>query len=205
MISTAEQLIQASKSGDVVKARELFSDGAVAACRDAKGWSPLVWASFGGHDEMVALLLQHGADSDYRKERDEIEAAVRAEEAKVNGLSVRIDTDSSYTKPVTINSPLHWASFKGNLRVVWQLLLHGFSVSDIDENGNNALHLACTGGHADVVRTLMQQGFEVDLRNGFGVDAICLSTSPAVHALLNKAIAQEQCPVSRRCTYTDKF
>ena len=85
------------------------------------------------------------------------------------------------------------------MNVVWQLLLHGFSAQEVDENGNNALHLAAAGGHADVVRSLMCQGFEVDCPNGFGNDALCLSTEPEVVSLLASAVAQAQCPICHKC------
>ena len=86
------------------------------------------------------------------------------------------------------------------MQVVWQLLLHGFSPFEIDENGNNALHLAAAGGHVEVVKSLMCQGFEVDCPNGFGNDALALATDATVVSLLRRAVKQTQCPVCHKCT-----
>ena len=191
--STAAELIEACKLGDADRVQALFDDGATASCRDPSGWSPLVWAAFHGHDEIVAILLQHGAETDYRKSREEDEAKILEAHA----------TSAQRNEPpprVTVNSPLHWAAFKGHLHVVWRLLLAGFSVSEVDANGNNAMHLAAAGGRPEVIKTLMCQGFDVDAVNGFGNNARCLATTGAARGLLMKAEAQKQCPMSRKCT-----
>ena len=240
-LPTAEQLIEACKAGNVARVHELFDLGATVAARDARGWSPLVWAAFYGHDDVVAALLQHQADVDYRKSREdaEAEAIKRAQaEATANASGLRgvgLPTIDPATVVVPVNSPLHWAAFKvcsradcfaglgwvlrslchlttrsharlcqlppqGRVQVVWQLLLHGFSAHEVDENGNNALHLAAAGGHPEVVRSIMCQGFEVDCPNGFGNDALCVSTNKEVTALLASAMDQAQCPICHKCT-----
>ena len=97
---------------------ELFEDGATVAARDSRGWSPLVWASFYGHDDVVAALLQHQADVDYRKAKDDAEAAARKQAATealssaAAGSMRRKKGDGGAAVSVPVNSPLHWAAFK---------------------------------------------------------------------------------------------
>ena len=43
---------------------------------------------------------------------------------------------------IAVNSPLHWACFKGHEMIVYLLLAAGFSTLDVDHCGNNARHLA---------------------------------------------------------------
>ena len=49
---------------------------------------------------------------------------------------------------------------QGHLEVVWLLLQSGFSVTEVDDVGNNALHLACAGGHKAIVNALISCGCE---------------------------------------------
>jgi ankyrin repeat protein len=43
-------------------ARVLLEHGADAAAQDKRGWTPLHWASRGGHLCVARVLLQYGAD-----------------------------------------------------------------------------------------------------------------------------------------------
>ena len=46
--------------------------------------------------------------------------------------------------PFYKNTPLLWAAFKGHKRVIWELLIEGYSPNDVDSYGNNAVHLAAS-------------------------------------------------------------
>jgi len=41
---------------------------------------------------------------------------------------------------VGMYTPLHWASYKGNHKVVWILLKEKLNPLDIDQHGNTAVH-----------------------------------------------------------------
>lgn len=119
-VCSAELLISACKVGDLVKVTELLQEhSASVGARDSRGWSPLVWAAFHGHDEVVALLLQHQADVDYTKSREDVEAAARRKQqsaaqsaaASMPHAHMASDLETDPVK-VSMNSPLHWAAFK---------------------------------------------------------------------------------------------
>jgi hypothetical protein len=42
----------------------LLADGAAVNVKDNRGWTPLHYAAFWGHDDLVELLLFYGADPD---------------------------------------------------------------------------------------------------------------------------------------------
>ncbi|KAH8074484.1 hypothetical protein JL721_2046 [Aureococcus anophagefferens] len=87
------------------------------------------------------------------------------------------------------NTPLHWASFHGHLRVAWLLLQAGYTNDDVDEVGNTPLHLAAAGGHAAVVRALLNDGSDGARRNDFSNAPAEVTTSEEVRALLAKHAA----------------
>jgi len=57
-----KQLLDTSKNGDVNKVKELLDKGADKEAKDKYGWTPLIYASWYGHTEIVKLLLEYGTD-----------------------------------------------------------------------------------------------------------------------------------------------
>lgn len=88
---------------------------------------------------------------------------------------------------------------QGNLEVVWLLLQHGFSVSDIDDCGNTCLHLATASGHNDVVKSLLCAGTDLTTANWYGNTALALATNGTTRALLQKLMDQKKCAATPHC------
>jgi ankyrin repeat protein len=58
-----KELLKAAQEGDVFKVKKLLAEGADVACTDPEyGATPLHWASYGGHRQVAALLLEKGAN-----------------------------------------------------------------------------------------------------------------------------------------------
>ena len=60
--------------------------------------------------------------------------------------------------PFYKNTPLLWASFKGHKRVIWELLMEGYSPNDVDSYGNNAVHLAASNNLYKIIKILIDDG-----------------------------------------------
>ena len=86
-------------------------------------------------------------------------------------------------------SSLHWAAYKGHVRLVWRLLTCKPKLPPraLDAELNTPLHLAAAGGHMLVLKTLLSEGVDVSLKNAYGNTALQLSTSHAIQALLKEA------------------
>ena len=62
-------MMRAAMKGHVDAARVLLEHGAAVNDREKEeGWTALHWAAARGHDQVVALLLSHGADYTLRTE-----------------------------------------------------------------------------------------------------------------------------------------
>jgi hypothetical protein len=73
---------------------------------------------------------------------------------------------------VNSQTPLIFASFKGNLRAV-ELLIHAKAdVNKCNVSGFTPLMFACCYGHEDCVRALIQAGADSTLKNSEGFDAL---------------------------------
>jgi ankyrin repeat protein len=69
------------------------------------------------------------------------------------------------TFPFYKNTPLQWAAFKGHKRVVWELLMEGYSTNDVDSCGNNAVHLAASNNLYKILKILLDDGGNANAPN----------------------------------------
>jgi ankyrin repeat protein len=90
--------------------------------------------------------------------------------------------------PYLKNTPLLWASFKGHLRVVWLLLIDGYSPNDTDDMGNNALHLAAVNQHTKVLKILIDDGGSANAVNFYKNRPIDMATKREIRDMLVEAM-----------------
>ncbi|CAG0925113.1 unnamed protein product, partial [Notodromas monacha] len=65
------------------------------------------------------------------------------------------------------STPLHLAAKFGRTRVVKELISRNRNVvTDEDENGDTALHIACSAGHDRAGKLILEAGADVEARNG---------------------------------------
>jgi ankyrin repeat protein len=114
--------------GDVGRLRALLTGAASASPYAHDGWTPLHLASFFGHRESAAMLLDAGADA-----------------AAVSRNSMR-------------NTPLHAAVAGGHVEVALLLIDRGAPVSVPDAGGHTPLHIAADNGLLPVVEALLARG-----------------------------------------------
>ena len=73
-----ERLIKACKENNFEEAAYFISIQAVPTC-EKDGWTPLLWASINGNEEIVRLLIKHNACAPYLNQNTE-EIAAEAEQ-----------------------------------------------------------------------------------------------------------------------------
>jgi ankyrin repeat protein len=98
--------------------------------------SPLHIAAAKGFAEVVALLLQAGANPDLE---------VTSVATQRHGMT-----------------PLHYAADTGHVAAARALLCGGARADKRDSNGVSPIVVACSRGHTEIVRTMLQLGQQVD-------------------------------------------
>lgn len=180
------ELGEACKKGDIGRVRELLlrhPDALDSPDRDerfiyseSRLWSPLYIAAMNGHEELVNVLLDKGANPvpfevaaqyhehtywdwmDALRERG-CEPIVRAIEA---ALRERYG-------PLLDAANIRQAVADGDIERVRVLIAEKPErVRQVDGVGNTPLHIAVASGNLDMTRLLIERGAPVDARNGDG-------------------------------------
>lgn len=121
-------LMDAAFRGDIERARELLRGGANLDNPGDDGWTPLMWAAYRGHLDVVDLFLEAGANVNF-SEADEGETV----------LMVALQQDDQAR----------------GAAVVRRLVAAGAQVDAIDSLGWTALTHAATTGKVCVVEALL--------------------------------------------------
>lgn len=141
--------------------------------------SPLFFSAVGGHTEVVRLLLEAGADTEWHagenNERRALHyaAAVGNEEVVRSLLEFGADKDA---KDVARRSPLHYAAQSREARVVQLLLDFGAEKDAKDAREQRPLHIAASFGGVEAVRVLLDHNSDQDRTSLYVEEALkCFS------------------------------
>lgn len=172
----------ACRFGIVEWVRALLSNAGEASVRriideiDVSGVSPLAWAAIGGHEAVVDLLLDNGADINAMTDLWMREGAnwLRAESVASYGRELKVGS-SIWPRQLTA---LHRAAYLGHASVVALLLRRGANVHARAWASCTPLHAAAVGGSAKVMHLLLEYGGNKDVN--YGLDGVL--TTPLHYA-----------------------
>ena len=129
-------------------------------------------ASF-GHDGVLALLLQAGAEPAAESEGGftPLHAAAYNGHAACVALLLAMGVSPAVTTSAGGYQPLHSASMAGQVSTAALLLDAGADIDAATGGGDTALHLAAAGGHVSAVGALLARGANRDATNADGATA----------------------------------
>jgi ankyrin repeat protein len=151
-MSDIETLIEAAKIGDLGKVRAMLADNFLLASQRApSGESPLMTALYRGHHDVVAAIIDAGA---------EIDVFASAATGRVDDLRHRIRHETVNAYAYDGWTPLHLAAFFGHLDAARLLLDSGADLHAVSRNSlrNTPLHAATAGKHTGVAMVLLEHG-----------------------------------------------
>jgi hypothetical protein len=150
--------------------RAVEADPAAVHRRDEFGCTPLANAAAAGDDDLVAFLLEQGADPNGGAEGDPpLHWAVNSEVEGSTAVVVRLLAAGADVHEVGSNgwAPLHVAACRGRVEKCRLLLDAGAEVdrrATIDDY-RTPLMEAAAAGHPEVVRLLLDRGGDASLRD----------------------------------------
>uniref|UniRef100_A0A8C8MJE5 Ankyrin repeat domain-containing protein 16 n=1 Tax=Oncorhynchus tshawytscha TaxID=74940 RepID=A0A8C8MJE5_ONCTS len=157
--------------------------GYVPDVRDSCGVTPFMDAVRNGHISVAKLLLEkHQASptaADILGAQSVHHVAVTAQEEALEFLVRDLGVDVNQTATDMQLTSLHYAAKEGHTGTIKALLTLGADLHVRHKKGRTALHVACTGQHAEAVRTILQLGL-VDVVDASGTTAQQLAKKPDV-------------------------
>jgi hypothetical protein len=106
--------------------------------------------------EIVEMTNEHGQPVLEEEEEEEED-----EDIFDMGLTTLDAASTNYLR----NTPLLYATQAGHRRVVWLLLVDGYSPNDVDKMENNAIHLAAAYGDVKLLKLLVDAGGNCNVVN----------------------------------------
>jgi ankyrin repeat protein len=151
-MTETDALIDAAKAGDLGKVQRLLAGNfLLASQRLPSGESPLMTALYRGHHDVVAAIIDAGA---------EIDVFAAAATGRLDDLRRELNESTVNAYAYDGWTPLHLAAFFGHLDAARVLLDANASVQAVSKNGltNTPLHAATAGKHSDVALLLLAHG-----------------------------------------------
>jgi ankyrin repeat domain-containing protein 17 len=134
--------------------------------RDKKGCTPLILAADGGHEKIVELLLNHGADMEAQSERTKdtaLSLACTKGRYEVVDLLIKRKANLEH-RNVSDYTPLSLAASGGFVNIINHLLRHGAEINSRTGSklGISPLMLAAMNGNTSAVKLLLDQGSDIN-------------------------------------------
>ncbi|CAD7704777.1 unnamed protein product [Ostreobium quekettii] len=172
-------LFNSAISGNLTRVRLLVGQlGMDPETSNAMGWTPLNLAALSGHLDIVAYLVESGANIETRQRWGQSPLGSAAINGHVNVVRFLMD----HSPPANTSSrdsdgalPIHYASQFGFVDCLKVMLEHGADVNAVATiNGWTPLHTAAAAGQAEAVELLLEWGADAGARDRGGRRAVDL-------------------------------
>jgi ankyrin repeat protein len=166
----AEEIHDAAREGNADKVKALLAKNPeLVKAKDPRGMTPLHFASFRGHTELVKLLIKAGAVVDAGDQRGTTPLIGAAYFGHKEIAEVLIAGGADINRKfVDGRTPLLFTIFRGHKELTELLIAKGASLKVTDKLGSTPLLLAAMSGHKAIVELLLAKGEDIDAANSRG-------------------------------------
>ena len=167
-----QQLLNAAKHGNKAKVEKLISDGVNKDVKGENDFTPLHFAVWNGHINVINFLIGKNADvnaKDYWGRTPLHLAAEKINDNIARALFTHPEIDinaETYDKPkANKRTPLHIAARSGRLKTLKALLEKNPTVNAQDNNNDTPLHLAARWNRYKIAEELIAHNANKSLQN----------------------------------------
>lgn len=153
-------LMNAVKTDNAAKVRELIAQGVNVSEKDSSGDSPLIMAAYMGHNEIVKLLLDAGADVhalDPGMKATALHAAAYAGRAEAAKLLIDGGVEINRQGPYNGYTALHDAVWQNNVDTARVIIDADADLTIKSNSGQTPLEFAKSKGHTEIARMIEQK------------------------------------------------
>ncbi|XP_055848446.1 serine/threonine-protein phosphatase 6 regulatory ankyrin repeat subunit A-like [Episyrphus balteatus] len=157
----------AIENGNLKITEMLLDKGADIDADNKNGYSPLILAIFKNNEEIIDLLIRKKANLNYTCLKG-LSALHATMDFSLCHLTQKLLQNGAYINIISTNSsdrgftPLHYATFNGNIAIIKVLLKYGADVDVKEENGFTPLHIACAKGNVEIIELLLTKNVDVN-------------------------------------------
>ncbi|XP_067669979.1 ankyrin-3-like [Haliotis asinina] len=166
--------------------------------RGEYGRTPVMIAARWGHKGVFDLLVSRGGDVTLVSDHGDSILHVACYGGHVDMVKhilykyhVNLDTRNQYGR-----TPVMVAARMGHVSVVDLLLRRGADVSLVNDDGDNLLHVACSGGHLEMVEyVVLRDLVEINSREHLGITPLMMAAKNG-HIKVFDFLVSEECDLS---------
>lgn len=138
-----EKVNYAAKTNNIKLIKEYINLGGDLNIQDQKGYTPLIFAAYYGHEDIVQVLLKNKANPCLKDNRGNtaLMGAIFKGNIKISYELMKAECSKTQRNNED-QSPLMYAALFNRTEIVKRLLKEGQSPLEIDKSGRSALKLA---------------------------------------------------------------
>ncbi|CRG88382.1 Protein TANC1 [Talaromyces islandicus] len=122
-----------------------------------------------GHNTIMYVLLEKGANTDFQDESDRTPLSYAAEKGHNKMMKVLLEKGANVDfQDKSGRTPLSYTAEKGQYAIMKVLLEVGVNVDFQDKNDRTPLSYAAENGHNNIIKTLLEKGANVNFQNNSG-------------------------------------
>jgi len=178
----------AAAKGNLEAVKHHLAAGMNVNTQDDSGRTPLHWAVYQNHKEIVGLLIANSADVNARfgvEQFTPLFAAAINDNKEIAEFLITNGADVNEKYQNNIN-PLLIAAIRDSRTVVELLIAEGANLNSKNAEGETALHCAAYQNHKEISQLLLAKDADVNAKNERGETPLDYATKPEYATLLRK-------------------